>query len=132
MDEGVQEAAALAEEARQTVRMLNHVTRPAGQCPGLESPQDVYRVLGSLRDLAAGLQQTMAQLNGWLEYQLQDGRLEAGGAEYADDPLAAVSAAGAALDHAQLHAGTLAGMLADAQAAVGAMYAAVPEELVEE
>ena len=90
----------------------------------MRAPVDVAAVLAGLALAADALEQTAGQLTGWLEYQLQDGRLDVPddtGGLLAGDPLAAVATAGTALDEARVAARALARLLTEARAAAGSL-----------
>lgn len=80
----------LAGDAAEAVRGLNHLTCDAGS---LQTPGDVYRVLGSLEQLAARLPQALAQIDGLLQRWAEDDLVGIDGGEFASDPAAAVATA---------------------------------------
>jgi len=100
--------AALARTTAEAVRSLNHATLGGG----LEQPSDAYEVLGELATAASRLPQLLAQVAGFLDRALADGRL---GHDLGDDPCFAVETAGLFLDGARLSAAALAGDLGAAQ-----------------
>lgn len=95
----------LARTAAEAIRGLNHTTRHQA---GLSQPSAVYDVLGALTLAASRLGQTLAQITGWLDRALADGRL---GHDLGEDPAHTVAAAGIFLDDARLSATALAGDL---------------------
>ena len=96
----------LARTAAEAIRGLNHTTRHQA---GLAQPSAAYDVLGALTLAASRLGQTLAQITGWLDRALADGRL---GHDLGEDPAHTVAAAaGIFLDDARLSAAALAGGL---------------------
>ena len=83
-------AAQLAEQAAEGVRGLNHLTRDEGS---LQTPAEVYRVLGSLELLAARLPQALAQLDALLQRWADAELVSIDDGEFAGDPAAAVATA---------------------------------------
>ena len=115
---------AIASNAAETLRALAAATHPADRWPGLHAPADAAGVLAGLALAAGALEQSVAQLTGWLEHQLQDGRLDVPDepdSMFAGDPLAAVATAGAALDEARSAARALARLLTEAHAATASL-----------
>ena len=113
-------AEAIAGNAAAALRALASATHPADRWPGLRDPADVASVLAELALGADALEQTVGQLTGWLEHQLQDGRLDVpddAGGMFAGDPLAAVATAGTALDEACAAAHALVLLLTEARVA---------------
>jgi hypothetical protein len=89
-------SALAAREAAEAIRTLNHLTI---RDTDLRYPADVYAVLGALSTLAGRLPQTLQQLTGFLERQLQDGVIGIDAdAAFAGDPVTAVAAAATALE----------------------------------
>lgn len=62
-----------AEMIADCVRYLNYAARPGAG--GLESPQDVYDLLGALSTAAGRLPQLLGQLSAWLQNESAAGRL---------------------------------------------------------
>ena len=77
----------LADRAAQAVRDLNHRTRHADAFTG---PAQLYRLVGDLALLVAGLPQLLAQLEGWLQNEHDAGSVRS---DSHADPGPAVSAA---------------------------------------
>jgi hypothetical protein len=65
--------AELAAEAAESVRALNHATRPGSG--GLVFPADAYDVTGALSLLASRLPQALAQLLAFLRAEVSAGRV---------------------------------------------------------
>ncbi len=90
--------AALAGQAAEAVRALNHATLP-GSC-GLAFPADAYDVTGALALLASRLPQALAQLQAFLRTEIAAGRVAIVAGEHAGDPAAVLTAVTASLDSA--------------------------------
>lgn len=115
----------VAELLAECVRVLNHATLPADGRPGLGVPQDIYGLAGDLAQGAGGLTQTLAQLAGWLDRELDAGRLvEVPSGPHDGDAHVAVAAAQDALSVAAGHADTIGAALRRAQAALSGLVAA--------
>jgi hypothetical protein len=98
--------AALAGEAAESVRALNHATLPG--TGGLVYPADAYDVAGQLALLASRLPQALAQLHAFLHAEVKAGRVVIAAGPDAGDPAAMLAAVTASLDSAvasarQLH-----------------------------
>ena len=109
-------AVAIAGNAAEALRALAAATHPHYRWPGLHAPGDAAGVLAVLALAAGQLEQSVGQLTGWLEHQLQDGRLQVPDepdSMFAGDPLAAVATAGDARSAAR----ALAQLLTEAHAA---------------
>ncbi|MDT7548071.1 MAG: hypothetical protein QOE84_465 [Actinomycetota bacterium] len=87
------EARALADDASEAIRALNHATHPADCCPRLRYPADAYDLLAALHELAARLPQLLAHISAFLQQQLQHDIIAIDGGEHAGDPLAAIGSA---------------------------------------
>jgi hypothetical protein len=111
----------VAEESAEAIRTLNHLTLGGDD---LRYPADVYSVLGSLATLAARLPQALQQLTGFLERQLQDGRIQMQqGFAHAGEPEIAVTDASMEMEEAGQAAEQLRAALDRAQQALsGASY----------
>jgi hypothetical protein len=90
--------AALAAEAAESVRALNHATRPGTS--GLAFPADAYEVTGALSLLASRLPQALAQLLTFLRTEVEAGRVVIVSGPDAGDPAAVLAAVTASLDTA--------------------------------
>ena len=90
--------AALASEAAEAVRALNHATLPGAG--GLMFPADAHDVTGQLSLLASRLPQALAQLLAFLHAEVQAGRVVIVAGEHAADPAAALAAVTGSLDAA--------------------------------
>ena len=86
-------ALAIADDASEAIRALNHATHPADAAPGLQCPFDAYRMLAALRELADRLPQLLTQIAGFLALQLQHDLISIDGGEHDGDPLAALGSA---------------------------------------
>jgi hypothetical protein len=94
--------AALAGEAAESVRALNHATRPGTS--GLVFPADAYDVTGQLALLASRLPQALAQLLAFLQAEVAAGRVVIVSGDHAGDPPAVLAAVTASLDAAMASA----------------------------
>lgn len=119
-----QTSAALADNAAEAIRALNHATFPGAG--GLASPVDAYDVLASLALMAARLPQLLTQLDRYLTGQVEDGRVVIDGGQFVGDPPAAAAAASCWLDRAGTAAARLAHVLDAAQQAIA--YAATTND----
>jgi len=90
--------AGLAAGAAESVRALNHATRPGAG--GLVFPADAYDVTGALSLLAARLPQALAQLQAFLQAEVKAGRAVVVAGDHAGDPAAVLAAVTASLDTA--------------------------------
>ena len=90
--------AALAGDAAEAVRVLNHVTMPGAG--GLVFPADAYDVTGQLSLLASRLPQALAQLLAFLQDEVQAGHVVIVAGDHAGDPAAALAAVTGSLDDA--------------------------------
>jgi hypothetical protein len=99
----------LAERAAEAVRGLNHRTRGPGALTG---PAELYRLVAELALLAGGLPQLLGQLDRWLHFEHDAGRVRS---DNHDDPGPAVCDAAAGLADAGAVARELADVLAGAQ-----------------
>jgi hypothetical protein len=90
--------AALAGQAAEAVRALNHATLPGAG--GLVFPADAYDVTGQLSLLASRLPQALAQLLAFLNTEVQAGRVVIVAGDNAGDPAAVLAAATGSLDSA--------------------------------
>ena len=90
--------AALAGEAAEAVRGLNHATLPGAG--GLVFPAGAYDVTGQLALLASRLPQALAQILAFLHAEVQAGRVAIVAGEHAGDPAAMLTAVTASLDSA--------------------------------
>lgn len=125
------ETRALADDASDAIRALNHATHPADRCPGLQHPADAYDLLATLHELATRLPQLFAQISAFLLRQLQDDVITIDGGEHADDPLAAIGTATHQLSCPATEAAQrLARALKDAQEAIA--FASFAGGLVDE
>lgn len=126
-DDGTPRAA--LDIAGQAVRDANHrvIGRPLspGSGDGWQYPGDVYRCVGELTYLTAGLAQLIAQLSGALSDQHQAGHVDIWTEDpWAGNPDGAVTAAVEALRAATVQAGQMSAALATAHTALsGAEYA---------
>jgi hypothetical protein len=100
-----EDTVALARTAAEAIRGLNHATRHEN---GIGQPSAAYGILGALTLAASRLGQALAQVSGWLDRALADGRL---GHDLGDDPCYAIETAGLFLSDARLSAAALAGHL---------------------
>jgi hypothetical protein len=98
--------AALAEQAAEAIRALNHATIRGG---GYTYPSDVDRVIGSLTTLAQRLPQALRQAGQWLADQDCAGRI---GDDRGGDPGLVVMEASSELANASHAAESLARVLA--------------------
>ena len=94
--------AALASEAAEAVRALNHATLPGSG--GLMFPADAYDVAGQLALLASRLPQALAQLLAFLRGEVEAGRVAVVAGEHNGDPAAMLAAVTASLDAAVVSA----------------------------
>jgi hypothetical protein len=90
--------AALAGQAAEAVRALNHATLPGPG--GLAFPADAYDVTGALALLASRLPQALAQLLAFLRAEVEAGRVVIVAGEHAGDPAAVLAAVTTSLDEA--------------------------------
>jgi hypothetical protein len=90
--------AALAGEAAESVRGVNHATRPGAG--GLAFPADAYDVTGALSLLASRLPQALAQLHAFLQSEVKAGRVVIVAGPDAGDPAAMLAAVTGSLDAA--------------------------------
>jgi hypothetical protein len=90
--------AALAGQAAEAVRALNHATLPGAG--GLVFPADAYDVTGQLSLLASRLPQALAQLLAFLQSEVKAGRVVIVSGPDAGDPAAVVAAVTGSLDAA--------------------------------
>jgi len=90
--------AALAGQAAEAVRALNHATLPGSG--GLVFPADAYDVTGALSVLASRLPQALAQLLAFLRSEVKAGRVVIIAGDHAGDPAAVLAAVTASLDSA--------------------------------
>ena len=81
--------AELAEQARQSVRLLNHATHPGSDAPGLKYPSDLYAIFGSLASMSHMLPQLLEQSGVWLERNVET--VEVHGGSHSGDPVGAVA-----------------------------------------
>lgn len=88
--------AALADEAAESVRALNHATLPG--TGGLVFPADAYDVTGALSLLASRLPQALAQLLAFLQTEAAAGRVVIVSGDHAGDPAAVLANVTASLD----------------------------------
>lgn len=110
------QATALARQAAEAVRSLNHAALgPAG----LRQPADAYDVLGELQLAASRLAYLLAQVGHWLDAALGAGQL---GCDDGTDPAGAVRTARAFLGSARGSATALALALARAQQQLSAVH----------
>ncbi|MEU5877298.1 hypothetical protein [Spirillospora sp. NPDC047279] len=106
----------LARDLYEQVRQLNHATSGP---PGLTQPGTVYTVLGNLGAAAYGLDQTIEQLNDFLLYEEEQGRL----GHDRDEPTGpTLQQCGRALSAAREHSGGLHAALSEAQSAINAIH----------
>jgi hypothetical protein len=94
--------AALAGQAAESVRALNHATLPAAG--GLVFPADAYDVTGQLALLASRLPQALAQLLTFLHAEVKAGRVVIVAGPDAGDPAAMLAAVTGSLDAAVVSA----------------------------
>lgn len=90
--------AALAGQAAEAVRALNHATLPGAG--GMVFPADAYDVTGQLTLLASRLPQALAQLLAFLNTEVQAGRVVIVAGDNAGDPAAVLAAVTGSLDAA--------------------------------
>jgi hypothetical protein len=90
--------AALAADAAESVRALNHATLPGAG--GLVFPADAYDVTGQLALLASRLPQALAQLLTFVRSEVEAGRVVIVAGDHAGDPAAMLADATASLDAA--------------------------------
>ncbi len=90
--------AALAGDAAESVRALNHATRPGAG--GLVFPADAYDVTGQLSLLASRLPQALAQLLAFLQDEVRAGHVVIVAGEHAGEPAAALATVTVSLDAA--------------------------------
>lgn len=88
----------LAGQAAEAVRALNHATLAGSG--GLAFPADAYDVTGALAVLASRLPQALAQLQAFLNAEVEAGRVVIVAGEHAGDPAAVLAAVTASLDSA--------------------------------
>lgn len=108
-------AAALARQAAEAVRALNH---SAGD-GGLRQPADAYDVLGELQLAASRLPYLLTQVGRWLAAALEAGQL---GTDDGTDPACTVATARAFLADARGTASDLARDLGSAQRQLSAVH----------
>ena len=109
------QATALARQASETVRSLNHAALGPG---GLRHPADAYDVLGDLSLAASRLPYLLAQVGHWLAAALDAGQL---GSDDGTDPAGSIGAARAFLADARGTAASLARDLGRAQQQLSAV-----------
>lgn len=80
----------LGEQAAETVRALNHLTRH--ESGALAYPGEVCELVAALACTASRLPQLLGQLNAWLHAEQQHGRLRVDALSPQPDPGAAVAA----------------------------------------
>jgi hypothetical protein len=90
--------AALAADAAEAVRALNHATLPGSGA--LAFPADAYDVTGALAVLASRLPQALAQLLAFLRAEVEAGRVVIVAGDHAGDPDAVLAAVTRSLDEA--------------------------------
>lgn len=90
--------AALAAQAAEAVRALNHATLPGSGT--LAFPADAYDVTGALALLASRLPQALAQLLAFLRAEVEAGRVVIVAGDHAGDPAAVLGAVTGSLDEA--------------------------------
>lgn len=90
--------AALAADAAESVRALNHATLPGSG--GLAFPADAYDVAGALALLVSRLPQALAQLQAFLHAEVAAGRVVIVAGDQAGDPAAVLAAVTGSLDEA--------------------------------
>ena len=121
-DDEEPKSAQVARDAGEAIRTLNHLTI---RDDDLRYPADVYTVIGALATLEERLPQTLQQLFGFRERQLQDGFIR-----HDDGTVAASTAIAAArralLDEAVPTAQQLRAALGRAQQAVSGLSYAGP------
>jgi hypothetical protein len=88
----------LAGQAAESVRAINHLTRPG--VSALTGPAELDTVVADLACLAARLPQLLAQLAGWLHTEQRHGRLRVDALAPHTDSATAVAAAIEALTQA--------------------------------
>ena len=123
MSTGAQSSGAVraAHNAAEALRAVNHTTIPGESA--LRWPSDACDELGALTVLAVRLPQALRQLAAFFDRELQAGHIRVVAGEFADDPLAAVAAAGHYLEQAAALATQLAEALTHAQTATSGMAA---------
>ena len=87
------EAVEVARAANEAIRVLNHATLHANDCPVLREPSDAYRLMAEMGQLASRLPQLLTQISAFLQRQLQHGLVTVEGGEYRGDPFGAVGTA---------------------------------------
>jgi hypothetical protein len=110
------QATALARQASEAVRSLNHAALGPG---GLRQPADVYDVLGELSPAASRLPYLLTQVGHWLAAALAAGQL---GSDDGTDPAGTVGTARAFLADARGTAAALARDLGRAQQHLSAVH----------
>jgi hypothetical protein len=90
--------AALAADAAEAVRALNHATLPGSG--SLAFPADAYDVTGALSLLASRLPQALTQLLAFLRAEVKAGRVVIVAGDHAGDPAAVLAAVTGSLDAA--------------------------------
>ena len=83
------DAVALAEQASESVRGLNHLTRDSGS---LRHPVEVYQALGSLAEMCERLPQTLEQIEVLLTRWVEQDQVRIDDGEFIGDPPAAAAA----------------------------------------
>jgi hypothetical protein len=109
-------ATALARQAAETVRSLNHAALGPG---GLRQPADAYDVLGDLSLAASRLSYLLTLVGHWLAAALDAGQL---GTDDGTDPAGTVTTARAFLASARGTAAALARDLSRAQQQLSAVH----------
>jgi hypothetical protein len=109
-------ATALARQAAEAVRSLNHAAAGPG---GLRHPADAYDVLGELSLTASRLPYLLTQVGHWLTAALDAGQL---GSDDGTDPAGTVGTARAFLADARGSAAALARDLGRAQEQLSAVH----------
>jgi hypothetical protein len=112
----IPQAAALARQAAEAVRSLNHAALGPG---GLRQPADVYDVLGELSLAASRMPFLLAQVGRWLAAALDAGQL---GSDDGTDPAGTIGTARAFLGAARGSAACLARDLGRAQQELSAVH----------
>jgi hypothetical protein len=114
-------ATALARQAAEALRSLNHATLGPD---GISQPGDAYDVLGDLSLAVSRIPQALAQLGRWLAAALAAGQL---GSSNGTDPSVAVSGAWMFISDARGSAAALAGNLSLAQQQLSAVSGSLAE-----
>jgi len=91
------DALSLGEQAAETIRSLNHLTRGPG---AFADPADACQLVAALATMTGRLPQLLGQIATWLHSELHAGRLRADTTAHTDDPAELLTLAATCLTQA--------------------------------